>query len=283
MTDEPYLGDLAAAAAGNGDGQVLAALAVLSSELGETRAHVDELRQHLDSVLAELGRLRDQAAIPSALADEVTALAEAVQELTDTGGSGPPKPLDLAHVPAEEMQRVLGELVEWVRETLFRGWPWTQTRLRECWLLHPELVNAMLWIRTAYLTAYQHKDRRVHHAADFHHWLEETMRLAAEHTKDCPRRGTATPHVVPLPPRDDVPMLGEIEKLELLAQMHRQMQIANAEDVPEHARQAAREVVAELTDHVSKDDFRRYVEALDHTKRAAAPKPAQQRRPPGRR
>lgn len=284
MSDEPYLGDLGPAGENNGQAEVLAALSVLSTELGENRAHVAELRAHLDDVLKTLTDLQGKAAGAESLSTEVTALADTVAQLVELGvAPRPPKPVDLAHIAAEDRDTTLGELVEWVREVLFTGWPWTASRLRSCWLLHPDLVNAMLWLQTAYLTAYKHVDRRAHNAADFHHWLEEAMQWADERTAKCPRSAAEGHHPVPLPPRDDLAVLAEVARRDTLAEIHRQMQIVNAPEAPEDARVAARAVVSELTQVVSEEDYRRYVIAVELSKaeQVAAeepPKPRGQRR-----
>lgn len=247
-----YLGDLGAAPGGQG-GRVLEGVALLGVELGALRAQVDALRQavdagqtdreHLAGLPGVVERLRADVTALAELGDEVDRLGEAVAELLDRGpAEDPPRPVDLAHVSPEQRETWLAELADWVRDTLFAGWPWTQARLRACWPQHPDLVNDVAWLRTAYRAAYDHPSGRAHHAADFRRWLDEAMATAEQTTRGCPLPGTpdAHTHTAPSPPRDDTAGLAAAQRTRHLAEIHRLVVQANHPDTaPDLAAAAA--------------------------------------------
>jgi hypothetical protein len=265
--DEPYLGGIVPPASWGGD--VLAALSVLSTELGENRAHVAELRGHLQDTLTKLGALHGQVTTLTSVSDEVTALAQAVAQLLDQGApEGPPRPVDLAHVTGKERRDVLQGLATWVRDVLFPGWPWTQSRLRPCWLYHPEIVNGLLWVRCAYLTAYEHPGGRAHHAADFHHWLHEVMTAAAERTAHCPLPDDDG-HPRPPAPRDDLDEVERAARRADLAEIHRLVRLAKSVHAGEEGMIEARSQAHELLVQFGVDqaEYHAYVLQLGADKR----------------
>jgi hypothetical protein len=261
---EPYLGDIPAPA--DNPGGVMAAITVLSTELGETRAEtraeLGELRAHLGDTLARLTTVQSQ--LPP-LASEVTALAANVAELLDQGPpESPPQPVDLAHIPVDERRQVLADLAVWVRDTLVPGWPWVQERLRGCWPLHADIVNGLLWVRCAYQTAYDHKAGRAHHAADFHHWLREVIAAAAEETESCPASNDDRPHLLPPIPRDDGTAAAEAARLAELAEIHQYVPIAQSQNAAPETVQRARQESARLLQQydISREEYLEYAKRL---------------------
>lgn len=276
-----YLGDLGQASStgpGNADpgpGQVLSALTILSAEQGETRAHLAELRDHLGDVLDQVAKLDRLIADVPLLAGRLSTLTDAVDQLIRQQDDSPLRPMDLAHIPPDERREVLGELVRWVRDVLFVGWPWTQDALAACWLEHPDLINGMLWLRAAYAVAYESSKARPHAVADFHRWLDDVMDRAAGRTEHCPAPHSQELHHVPLPPRDDTPVLDALERREVCAELRRLAQISeknghSAEDI-EAARQRTRQLVAETG--VTEADYKQYARALKATRDARTSAP----------
>ncbi|MFF0526602.1 hypothetical protein ACFYTC_48620 [Actinomadura nitritigenes] len=267
-----YLGDLGQASSGSGNadpgpGQVLSALAILSAEQGETRAHLAELRDHLGDVLEQVGNLDKLVSDVPILAGRLASLTDAVDQLLREPSDSKTRPVDLAHVPRDERREVLGELVTWVRDVLFAGWPWTQDALRPCWLQHPDLVNGMLWLRAAYSAAYDMPKAQPHAAADFHRWLDDVMDRAAGRTEHCPAAKSPELHQVPLSPRDDAPGLDALERREVCAELYRLARIRkeaghSAEDVEAAARHS-RQLIAETG--ITEADYNQYARARKAT------------------
>lgn len=280
---DEYLGGLADAGAssggtGGGDfASVLSALSVVSTEVGETRAHLAELREHFGESLAELGEVSGRINKLAALATQVAILSDRVQALTDNGGGTgeelDARPVDLAHIDPQDLPDVLGALVAWVREVVFVGWPWTQQTLRGCWLQHPDLINAMLWLRSAYRAAYDDENARPHAAADWHRWLDDVMTTAERRTRGCPQPGQGTPHAVPLSPRDDLPALEDLARRDGLAEIHRlNLRRQPGAGYPADAvADAQQRIVALMDEHgLTNDDYNQYIRALRETEEAIA-------------
>ncbi|KAB2376967.1 hypothetical protein [Actinomadura montaniterrae] len=275
-----YLGDLGKASpagSGNADpgpGQVLSALAILSAEQGETRAHLAELRDHLGDVLEQVGNLDKLVSDVPILSGRLASLTDAVDQLLRQPEDSKTRPVDLAHVPPEERREVLGELVVWVRDVLFTGWPWTQDALRPCWLHHPDLVNGMLWLRAAYNAAYDMPKAQPHAAGDFHRWLDDVMDRAAGRTEQCPEPGAPDPHPVPAAPRDDTATLDAVMRRpgldEICEELYRLMQIrpdtGYAPGDVEAATQRTRQIIAETG--VTEEQFNEYVRSRRATPQA---------------
>ncbi|MER6816441.1 hypothetical protein ABT299_44870 [Spirillospora sp. NPDC000708] len=287
--EQEYLGGLGAAGATSGSGSgadssgggdfaaVLSALSVVSTEVGETRAHLTELRDHFGESLAELGELSGRIDKLSALAAQVAILSDRVKALTESGGGTgedlDARPVDLAHIDPDDLPDVLGGLVAWVREVVFVGWPWTQQSLRGCWLQHPDLINAMLWLRTAYRAAYDDENARPHAAADWHRWLDDVMTTAERRTRGCPHPAQDKPHAVPLPPRDDLPELEHLTRRDVLAEIHRlNLRRQPGAGYPAAAVEDAQQRILALMDRhgVNHDDYNQYLYALRETEEALA-------------
>lgn len=207
MSDERYLGG-----AGGQRGELLGALAALIDVGGLRRAHeqladqVDRLTRRLDGedttqlreAVADLaGRVQGLDDIAAAVA----ALAEQVDALAGAGGPAELAPVDVAHVPTDQLTQWTAELTGWVRDVLAPGWPHAAAQLPACWPQHPDLLNAVAWLRCAYTTAYVSPGGRAHHAADWWRWLHEVTETAAQVGHDCRTAGAA--HPWPPTNRDD--------------------------------------------------------------------------------
>ncbi|RSN51123.1 hypothetical protein [Actinomadura sp. WAC 06369] len=221
--DEKYLGDIARPrTAGPGEssgGDIGAAVAILASEQGETRAHLQELRDQLGDVLQDLHKLDQRTGDIPALESKIAALADALDKLVRSDDDdSDTRPRDLAHIAPEDREQVLGDLVAWVRDVLFVGWPWAAASLAPCWLEHPDIVNGVLWLRAAYAAAYDTAGARPHAAADWHRWLDDVMATAERRTEGCPEDGS---HAVPPAPRDDSERLRAVVRRDAFVKLHR--------------------------------------------------------------
>lgn len=267
MTDDDgaYLGDIARPGSSSGQegeqGGVMSALTLLSSEQGELRAEVRELREQVGDLLQDVHQLGKSVTALSGLEAKVLALADSVDQLLGQGTDEAVRPVDLAHIPPEEEDQVLADLVTWVRDTVFSGWPWTQERLRACWVCHPDLINRMLWLKSAYAAAYDDPRARPHSAADWHRWLDDVMDWADQATANCP---APEAHEDPPPPRDDLEVMRRRRRAAALAQVHRLMQVTARAGYPADQVQAAQRQVQDLVAKhgITEDEYRAYVRNL---------------------
>lgn len=204
---------------------VLTAVAMVGAELGELRAHLGDVLKDMNGVREDITGLRRAVDTLSALSQQVTDLAVAVDELAQADTDKAPKPVDLEHIADADRATMLEELANWVRTVLFTGWPQAQDPVRACWPHHPELINDLLMLKTAYETAYAAKSRRAHHAADFRHLLDYVMDVADERTGSCPADGK--PHPVPLLPRNDLKAAATAARDMVLARVWRMTERAN--------------------------------------------------------
>ena len=138
---------------GEGAGRVDPVVAGLAREL-------DGLRRTLDPLEGVPGRVDELAGLVAQLADAVTAL---------TARKGPtPCPSWLTHPTSPAATAAtLAELGEWLRVVYLR-YPDAASGLPECWLWHPDVVEELLWLEHAWLSAYQGRTAAVGLAADWH-------------------------------------------------------------------------------------------------------------------
>jgi len=265
MTDDgAYLGDIARPAASSeqeAPGGVMSALTLLSGEQGELRAELREFREQLGDVLTTVHQLGKSVTALGNLESKVHALTDAVDQLLGQGDADAVRPVDLAHIAPEDRDQVLADLIAWVRDVVFTGWPWTQDKLRPCWLHHPDLINRMLWLRAAYSAAYDQPKARPHAAADWHRWLDDVMAHADRHTANCP---SPEEHTDPPPPRDDLAAMQQRRRAAILADVHRLMQVTARAGYPADRVQAAQQRVHDLvTAHnITEDEYQAYVRTL---------------------
>lgn len=264
--DDAYLGDIARPASPSEQqkeeetpGGVMPALTVLAGDIGELRAELREFREQLADVLATVDQLGKRVAGLSDLEARVYALADTVQALIQ-GDENKARPVDLAHLTHQDRDRVLGNLVRWVRDVVFTGWPWTQEQLRPCWLHHPDLVNRMLWLQAAYQMAYDQPNARPVAAADWHRWLDDVMAHADRQTAECP---PPHEHPGPVPPRDDLGVLSVVQdwRRAALAEIAQLMRVtAQAGYSPDQVTAARQRVRALIDAHrITEEEYNTYM------------------------
>ena len=269
--DDAYLGDIARPASPSEQqkeeetpGGVMPALTVLAGDIGELRAELREFREQLADVLATVDQLGSRVAALSTLESKVHALTDAVDLLLGQGDADAVRPVDLAHLTHENRGQVLADLVHWVRDVVFTGWPWTQERLRPCWLHHPDLINRMLWLRAAYSAAYDQPKARPHAAADWHRWLDDVMAHADRHTADCP---SPEEHAAPLPPRDDLAVLSAVQqhRRAVLTEITQLMQVTTHAGYPADQVRAAQQRMKALIDAhgITEEEYNAFVHTLN--------------------
>jgi hypothetical protein len=134
----------------------------------------------LASTLAGLGRemeqlRRDQANLRKATG-RVDDLARVVQQLADTLAAGNPSSapshvapswLDFDTGPTDDIvaaSEILAMLSAWVAGVYLR---YSDARLPDCWLWHPDVVEELLWLHTSWLSAY-HPEAPVTAVGDWH-------------------------------------------------------------------------------------------------------------------
>lgn len=291
---EEYLGDQGRSAGGASElGRVLSGVAVVGAEVGELREKVARLTAQLDPVrtrlaeltdhtvdTARLGELHRKVDALAALADQVADLSDAVAALADNDQGDALRPVDWAHLPPGEQGEVLQELVEWVRDVLFVGWPSARPVIRPCWPQHTELLNAMLWLRCAYQTTYDNPHGRAHHAADFHRTLREVLERCQILTEHCPPPGAGV-HVVPIPPRDDSPALAAAARTAAIGQIYDLNRHATNDQAPPDAREQALARANELWTayRIRREEYEAYEEARRVSEDLLQPTVGRARRP----
>lgn len=286
---EEYFGDLGGGPSSSegpgGLGDVFTAVAIVGAEVGELRAQQQDILDRAAAVDTRLDGIDAHLVVMGELTNQVTGLSAAVANLLgrDEGAEVDPlRPVDLAHIPLEERANALESLVRWVHDVLMRGWPHIRLSWRSCWPYHPDLVNAMLMVRTAWITAYDTKDARVHHAVDFHRTLDETARWAESRTASCTQTSS---HALPLPPRDDWGQAMRAIRRDALAEVSSLYATASgtaagaeAQEV-EEARQRVGELVAQFD--LKPEEIRGYMSAESKTQSEVTQRertPSQERR-----
>lgn len=256
-------------------------------DVGRLRATVDQLTGEVTAAARQAGRLgglpvivgqlQQRVTTVEALASEVAHLSEVVEQLLGAGRGGggedePPRPVDWTHVDVDERHEWLIELGSWVRDVLFVGWPHAAERLRPCWPRHREIINDLAALRTVYATAYDHPGGRAHHAIEYRRTLEDVLRAADSHTRECPPPGAAG-HRVPLPPRDDAEQVGAAMRVDLIAEIHALAVQANNPHNPTDLRQAAQDRAQELfhTAGVTPEEYQQYERARAATQHESQP------------
>jgi hypothetical protein len=126
-------------------------LAGLAREVEALHRRVDELAR-LGNRVDELGSL--VARLAHATGPKRDAPSQAVLSWLDL--DAPDHPRDAAEI--------LGMLGRWVARVYLR---YSDARLPDCWLWHPELVEELLWLHAAWLAAYD-PDASVAAVGDWH-------------------------------------------------------------------------------------------------------------------
>jgi outer membrane murein-binding lipoprotein Lpp len=222
---------------GGRTGEVLTAVAMVGAEIGELRAHLGDALKNMTALRGDVTKLGQATAGITRLTAEVHELAAHVDQLAGDEDTKTPKPVDLAHLDDDNRADVLGELANWVHTVLFTGWPQAAEQIRACWPHHPDLINDLLLLKTAYEAAYQTGSRRAHHAVEFRHLLDYITAGADERARNCPT--DLNRHEVSLPARNDLGAMNTAARDMVLAKVWRLTEQVN------HARQLGRTDLAE--------------------------------------
>ncbi|WP_068929385.1 hypothetical protein [Planobispora rosea] len=264
---EDYLGDIGPDPRADGPDETMTALLVLGTELGEARATLAELGNRLETLSERTNHLGNRIETLTALSEEVRGLSASVAKLLEKPAKedAPSLVVDLAHIPDENLPDALAELLSWVRDVLFVGWPHTQSFLGRCWLHHPEVVNAMMWLRAAYHAAYDAEETSPHRAADFYFWLRDVMKWVEERTR-CAHRSDR-PHDLFSDRRDDGDVLAEVLRRRTLADLYQAMQLGNDPDASPEEVRAARERVRQLSiqHEITREEYDQYAQLKQKT------------------
>jgi hypothetical protein len=128
----------------------------------------------LAGLAREVDGLRRSLGLLDTVPTRVEDLAATVAQLADALSAVPPRPgptpapswLTISEEP--QTARVLLEgLCDWLHRVFLR-YPDGAAVLPECWLLHPDAVEELLWLQHAWLAAYQAKGASVQLAGDWH-------------------------------------------------------------------------------------------------------------------
>lgn len=210
--------------------------AELRATVQEVRSEVSELRQHLDTVLAQRSQSDDDLAD---LRSGMTELSESLQEINaalesedsqEAESSAPEEPAaGWVHVAPEERQEWLRHLQLWVRDVLFVQWPHLENRLKWCWPLHMDIVSDLAILQRGYIAGFEAQERRFGDAEQWRRSLDYLMKQAEAHTTNCP----TDPGAHPLPSqvgRDDSTAVSLVTVIPVVAQLVEHMQKAHAHD-----------------------------------------------------
>jgi hypothetical protein len=133
--------------------------------LGGLARAVEAVERRVDGLAPVTKRVDELAAMLTRLAQQITAAK-------GTGG-GPSMVascwLDLAAEPSPadtraDAEDILAMLTGWVGEIFLR---YSDARLPDCWLWHPDVVEELLWLHAAWIAAYD-PDAPVGAAGDWH-------------------------------------------------------------------------------------------------------------------
>jgi hypothetical protein len=166
---------------------------------------IDALRQSIDTLRGLPSRVDELAELVAQLADAVNA--------TTTAAGGVASWLDL---PAEvdTTHAVLAELLTWMQVVYLR-YPDAAAGLPDCWLWHPDVVEELLWLMQAWLSAYRDDKAAVSLAGDWHdRYRPGVVRRITSTAGRCslenhqPRDGQPLPGGGPV-----VPVAGAVEQI----------------------------------------------------------------------
>lgn len=165
-----------------GEAQVMNALSLVSTEVGQLQEQVKNLSD-------SLGQLEDKQQAQEKVPADLAALADTVAELGKTikaileqeeqdAPPPPPQPWDWASMSVEEEMEAIATLATWVETVLVRWWPRVISGdgLPPCWMQHPDMCRDLSLVYVSYQQAYQHPQRRTHHEVDFRRSLDDMLR-----------------------------------------------------------------------------------------------------------
>lgn len=123
------------------------------------------LARDIEALRRELGELLRLPARLDELAGLVTQLAEATATAAPAE-SGGPSWLDLP-TDLDAAVAVLAELTRWLQVVYLR-YPDAAAGLPDCWLWHPDVIEELLWLMHAWITAYHDENAPITAAGDWH-------------------------------------------------------------------------------------------------------------------
>lgn len=164
----------------------------------ETLSALTALPERVDELAALLARLAEHAATAAPVVEPRPATSSWLNHPTEPGDAQ----RDGATV--RDAESLLSELAEWVTR-VYLHYSDTNRGLPECWLWHPDVVEELLWLRTAWLAAYR-PDAPVLAVGDWHDrqrpWVVRRIRdhcghcRLESHDRDGTRQTRAAPNPV---------------------------------------------------------------------------------------
>jgi hypothetical protein len=126
----------------------------------------------IDRRVAELARLDKRVdTLADTLARVVMNLPsrKATDSLLPTTSSWLNRPVEPGRDPGEshaahDAEQLLSQLADWIARVYLR---YSDARLPDCWLWHPDVVEELLWLQAAWMAAY-HPDASAHAVGDWH-------------------------------------------------------------------------------------------------------------------
>lgn len=145
---------------------------------------VDALAGEIDKVRRDL-----EDKVPAEeldrLASVVADLAASVNITREQGEPESPASWLVLRADGAAARGLLGDLVEWLA-TVYLRYADAAHSLPECWLWHPDIVEELVWLMSAWRAAYQAEDASVRAAADWHDRLRPgVVRRIGEYAKAC--------------------------------------------------------------------------------------------------
>lgn len=159
----------------------LAEGAAPTSGRGGPAAGSDDTMAALSVLSTDLGRLQQQV---EQLAAQVATLGSTVKELADqdqgTRPTPPPRPWDWEAMSDQDRNTALLTLATWLQEELHVWWPRASAGIPACWMEHPDMVRDLSLLYVAHQQAYKHPERRPHHEVDWRRALADMLHSISE-------------------------------------------------------------------------------------------------------
>jgi hypothetical protein len=124
------------------------------------------LAREIETLRQSIDKLRGLPSRVDELAELVAQLADAVNTTAAAAAGGVASWLDLP-TEVDTTHAVLGELLTWMQVVYLR-YPDAAAGLPDCWLWHPDVIEELLWLMQAWLSAYRDDKAAVSLAGDWH-------------------------------------------------------------------------------------------------------------------
>ncbi len=160
MTDNPNPTTNGSSPTGNTNGSANGSAYVYADAgaVAGLAREIEALRQSIDTLRGLPSRVDEVAGLVAQLADAVNA--------SPAAAGGVASWLDLP-IEVDTTHAVLGELLTWMQMVYLR-YPDAAAGLPDCWLWHPDVVEELLWLMQAWLSAYRDDKAAVSLAGDWH-------------------------------------------------------------------------------------------------------------------